>query len=101
MLCDRFAQLRQTRRGPVMGESFAHRVRACVDDVARRIEIRLADLEMNDVAALCLQCSRLHQYFEGGLGPETRHAFGEAEFVGLRHEGEIKLYCAAAQLVFL
>jgi hypothetical protein len=35
---------------------------------------------MDDVAALCLQRSRLHQYFEGGLGAETRHALGEAEF---------------------
>jgi len=32
----------------------------------------------HDVAAFCLQ--RAHQYFEGGLGAETRHALGEAEF---------------------
>jgi hypothetical protein len=28
----------------------------------------------------CKVASRLHQYFEGGPGAETRHALGEAEF---------------------
>ena len=60
-----------------------------IDDVARRIEIRLADLEMNDVAAFCLQRSRFRQYFEGGLGAETRHALGQAQFSGLSHDGEM------------
>ena len=35
---------------------------------------------MDNVAALGLQCSRFYQDFESGLGAETRHAFGEAEF---------------------
>ena len=48
-------------------------------------------LEMDDVAARCLQRSRLHQYFEGGLGAETCHALGEAEFVDLGHNGEMSI----------
>ncbi len=72
-----------------MSEAFVQSVGSRADDVARGIEIGFADLEMNDVAALCLQRSRLHQYFERGLGAETRHAFGEAEFGGLGHDGEI------------
>ncbi len=62
-----------------MGEALVQGVGSRLDDVARGIEIGLPDLEMDDVAALCLQRSRLHQYFEGGLGAETRHALGEAE----------------------
>ena len=63
-----------------MGEALVQGVGRCVNNVDRRIEIWLSDLEMDDVAALCLQRSRLHQYFESGLGAETRHALGEAEF---------------------
>ena len=46
---------------------------------------------MDDVAARCLQRARLHQYFEGGLGTETRHALGEAEFGDVFHRGKIKI----------
>src|SRR5437764_375126 len=41
--------------------------------LGKRIEIRLPNFEMNNVAALCLQCSRLHQDFKRSLSPETRH----------------------------
>ena len=50
-----------------------------VDDVGRRIEIRLPDLEMDDVAALRFQRSRLHQDFESRLRAETRHAPGKTQ----------------------
>ena len=63
-----------------MGEALVQGVACRLDDVARGIEIGLPDLEMDDVAALCLQRARFHQHFEGGLGAETRHAFGEAKF---------------------
>ena len=63
-----------------MGKAFVQRVTSRIDDVGRRIEIGLADLEMDDVAALFFKCARFHQYFECGLSPETRHALGEAEF---------------------
>ena len=72
---------------------------ASVDDVARRIEIRFADFEMNDIAALCFQRLRFHQHFERGLGAETRHARRETKFLALSHHGEISIIRAATQLV--
>ena len=63
-----------------MSEALVQSVGRRVDDVGRRIEIGLADLEMNNVAALRLERSRLDQHFERGLGAQTRHAPGEAEF---------------------
>jgi hypothetical protein len=68
-------------------KAFVQGVASRVDNVARGIEIGLSDLEMDDVAAPCLQRSRLHQYFEGGLGAETRHALGETEFADPCHCG--------------
>src|SRR6266498_1824882 len=84
-----------------MGKALVKGVARSVDDVGRCIEIRLPNLEMNNVAPLCLQRSRLHKYFEGGLGSETRHALCQAEFAGLSHEPVISLINALAQLVFL
>src|SRR6266480_5538131 len=46
---------------------------------------------MNNVSAFCLQRSRLHQDFKRSLSPETRHALGEAKFVGLSHDGEMSI----------
>jgi hypothetical protein len=55
---------------------------------------------MHDVAALCLQRSRLHQNFESGLGAETRHALGEAEFAlcGFIHDGEMSIIARRGNL---
>ena len=73
-----------------MSETFVQRVNSGVNDVARRVEIGLADLEMNNVAAPCLERFRFHQDFECGLSPETRHALGETKFTlcDLMHHGE-------------
>src|SRR5450759_4014046 len=78
-----------------MSEAFVQRVCRRVDDIARRIEIGFADLEVNDVATLRLQRFRLHQHFERSFSAETRHARGEAEFAlcGFMHRGEQRL-CA-------
>ena len=83
-----------------MGEALVQCVAGCVDDVGRRIEIGLPDLEMDDVAPFSLQRPRLNQIFERGLGAETRHTPGEAEFPSLSHDGEISIINALAQLVF-
>src|SRR5205823_9486555 len=88
---DRLAQFRQTGRRSVVSETLVQRVGRRFDDVARGIEIRLTNFEMNNVASLCLQRSRLHQDFECSLSPETRHAPGEAKFVGLSHDGEMSI----------
>ena len=95
VLSDGLAQLRQARRRSVVRKAFVKGVTSRVDNVARGIEIGLSDLEMDDVAALCLERSRLHQYFEGGLGAETRHSFGEAQFALYHHT---RLVIAAALL---
>lgn len=83
-----------------MGETLMQRVTGRVDNVGRRIEIGFPDLKMDDVAPLSLQGPRLNQNFEGGLGAETRHTLGEAEFPSLSHDGEISIITALAQLVF-
>jgi hypothetical protein len=74
-----------------MGETFVKRVTSRVDDISWRIEIGLADFEMDDIASLCLQRSRFHQHFKCGLGAETRHPFGEAKFAGFSHDGGIEM----------
>ena len=63
-----------------MGEARAHRIRARVDNVLRRIEIRFADFEMNNVAPLRLERFCFHQHFERGFGPEPRHPLGQTKF---------------------
>jgi hypothetical protein len=83
-----------------MGEALVKGIARRVDDVGRRVEIRLPNLEMNNVAAFRLQRSRLDQNFESGLGAETRHTLGEAEFMlrGLMHHGESSSSCRFSQL---
>jgi hypothetical protein len=83
-----------------MSESLVQRIASRVDDIARRIEIGLANLEMDDVAAFCLQCLRFHQHFERSLSAKTRHSRGEPKFAGLSHHSEISIITAMAQLVF-
>ena len=79
-----------------MCEALVQRVASRLDDVARRIEIGLADFQMNDVAALRLERSRFHQHFERGLRAESRHALGEPEFMCLMHDLRSALYRTGA-----
>ena len=108
MLRNDFAQLHQTGRRPVMREALMQSVRTRVNDVARRIKIGFADLEVNDVAPLRLQRFRFHKHFECSLGAKPRHALGETEFVRLSHHAKstpkafgVNIHSALAQLVFL
>jgi hypothetical protein len=73
-----------------MGEALVQGVTRRVDDVLWRIEIGFTNFEMNNVASLCFQRSCFHEYFEGGLGAETRHALGETKFAlcSFMHLGE-------------
>src|SRR4029453_6697997 len=68
-----------------MREALMQRIACRVDDVCRCIEIGLPNLEMDDVAPLGLQRSRLHQHFECSLGAETRHPLRETKFAGFLH----------------
>ena len=79
-----------------MGEALAQCVTSCLDDVARCIEIGLADFKMNDVAALRLERFRFHQHFERGLRAESLHARGEPEFMCLMHDVRSALYRTGA-----
>src|SRR5262249_52627377 len=50
---------------------------ACLADVPGRVEIGLADLEVDDLSSLPLQGLGAGQHLERGFGPQTRHALGE------------------------
>jgi hypothetical protein len=56
-----------------VGGAAAQGLHAGLDDVGGRVEIGLADLEVDDVAALGFQRPRPHQHLEGGLGAQARH----------------------------
>src|SRR5262249_49428825 len=55
------------------------RIASGVDDIAWGVEIRFADLEVNDVAAFRFQGLRPDQNFKCRLRPEPRHAFGQPQ----------------------
>src|SRR5213596_3375397 len=60
VLSDGLAQFRQPGRRSVVSEAVVQRVVRRFNDVARGVEIGFPDLEMNNIAALRLQRSRLH-----------------------------------------
>jgi hypothetical protein len=68
-----------------MREAFAQCVASCIDDVPWCIEIWLSNFKMNDVAPFCFERFRFHKYFKRGLRAESRHAFGEPEFMCFDH----------------
>ena len=71
-----------------MGPSSAQRIDGGVDDIGGRVEVRLADLQVNDVLALRLQRAGPDQHFKGGFGAEARHALGQPQLgntLGGRH----------------
>src|SRR4030095_2224327 len=49
-----------------------------IDDVAGRIEVRFADLEVHDLAALRFQRFRPGENFEGGFRSESGHSPGNS-----------------------
>ena len=71
-----------------MGEALVQRVAGRIDNVARRIEIRFADFEMNDVPPLGLERAGFDQNLERRLRPEPRHPPGQSQFASVTHEGE-------------
>ena len=98
VLRDRLSQLWQTGGRSVVRETVAHGIGSGIDDVTWRIEVRLADFEMNNVAPLRFQRFCFHQNFERGLGPEPRHPFGETQFALCGHVHN-RDYSASAQHV--
>jgi hypothetical protein len=75
-----------------VGEAFLERLLAGLDDVARRVEVRLADLQVDDLASGGLDGLGAGQHLEGGLGAEPGHAVGEGDschgpMIGRGHPG--------------
>ena len=60
-----------------MRPAFVQRLLPCFDDMPRRIEIRLADFQVNDVAPLSLKSAGPHQDFEGALNADAAHPPGK------------------------
>jgi hypothetical protein len=69
-----------------MGEAFVQRVGGGVNNVGRRIEVRFANLEVDNIAALGFEGTRFHQDFERSLGAEPGHTGSETEIGQLIHE---------------
>src|SRR5205823_2866954 len=61
----------------VMGRALVEGPLRRLADVRRRVEIGLADLEMDDVAALRLEGPRPGGNLECGLGADHAHALGD------------------------
>ena len=73
---NRLAQFGKPRAGTVVGKTPVQSVHRRFHNVRRSVEIRLANLQMHDVPALCLQGARLCQNFERRLRTQPRHALG-------------------------
>ena len=56
----------------------SHRLRRRLAHVPWRVEVGLADLEVDHVTTLALELARASEHAEGRLGTETVEAFGEA-----------------------
>src|SRR5437764_7635254 len=64
-----------------MAEALFERLLGGSDDVPRRIEIRLADFEVNDGLALRFECARLDEHLEGGFLSNVVHPLGRRDHV--------------------
>ena len=71
------AQHGQSRRRAVVRLAVGPGLAAGVDDVARRREVGLADLQVDDPAPRRLECLCSRKYLEGGFGPQAVEAVGE------------------------
>ena len=63
---------------PQGGRADAQRAHAGLDDVRRRAEVRLADLEVDDPPSGRLERLRPRQHLERGLGAEPAHALRQS-----------------------
>src|SRR5665647_3133373 len=79
MVGDRDAQLEDPARGAVLRLAILQRAHARLDDVRRRREIRLADLEVDDVPSLPLECTRACEHLEGAFSAKAIHARRDRE----------------------
>ena len=75
---DRLAQIGLPGRRAVVRPAVAQGVDAGLDDVGGRVEVGLADLEVDDVAPLRLERAGADQDFKRGFGPEPLHSGRES-----------------------
>ena len=78
------AELRNAGRRAVVRLARSERRGRSLPDVERRVEVRLADLEVDDLAALPLELARPGEHAERRLGSEPLEAVGEAGRRGRR-----------------
>ena len=64
-------KLRQPQGRHVMGVAIAQRLNAGLGDVGRRVEVRLADLEMDDLPTFGLQGTGTREHVERALRPDA------------------------------
>jgi hypothetical protein len=81
---DRLAELRQPRGRAVMRPALLECLGRRLADELRRVEVGLADLEVNDLAAGRLERARTREHLERGLGSQTAHAVCERHPLLLR-----------------
>src|SRR5215470_9892096 len=72
---DRLAQLRQARRRAVMRGARVERALGRLLDVLRRVEVRLADLEVHDLLALPFQRTGAREHLERRFRSQPSHPF--------------------------
>jgi hypothetical protein len=71
---DGLTQIGQACRWAVMGETIADGLHAGFDDMPGCIEVRLANLQVDYIPTLGLQCSRLGQHLKCRLGAQVVHS---------------------------
>ena len=71
VLRHRLAQRQDALRRRVAVVAVAQRLDGGLDDVLGRLEVGLADAEVDDVLALALQVGGAGQHLEGGLGAQA------------------------------
>src|SRR3546814_7901384 len=76
---DRLAQRLDAVRRGIAVMSVAQRLAGGLDDMLGRLEVRLADAEVDDVPPLGRQRRGSGKDLEGGLGSEAGQVFGEAQ----------------------
>ena len=84
----RLAELVDPCRRAVVGVAGTHRVGSCLDHVRRSLEVRLADLEMDDVTPLSLELPRAGEHAERRLRAEALEAVcetGKRACAGVAH----------------
>src|SRR5579875_1243043 len=81
--CDALPQLADARRWRVMGFAGAECRDPGLDDMGGRIEVWLANLQVNDIDPAFLEGACPGEDFEGSLGSEASHPLGKLHLPGL------------------